>query len=138
MAAKGLFNSILMLKVKRMPNMSDDFESPVDGYDLQLTIDTKIQSIVERELDNAEALYNPDGMIVIAMNPNNGEILAMSSRPSFNPADFRMCRKKFIIETCQFGVPLNLDLLLKSLPLRLPLKKVLVDLEDDHFHDRGM
>src|SRR6185437_4644367 len=76
-------------KGKRMPNMSDDFEAPIDGYDLKLTIDTKIQSIIEREMDNAEALYNPDGIITIAMNPNNGEILGMSSRPSFSPADFR-------------------------------------------------
>ena len=50
-------------------------------YDFKLTIDSKIQTIVERELDNAEATYNPDGIIAIAMDPNTGEILAMSSRP---------------------------------------------------------
>lgn len=37
----------------------------------------------------AESTYNPDGMIAIAMNPKNGEILGMSSRPSFDPADFQ-------------------------------------------------
>ena len=76
-------------KGQRMNDMADDYEPPVDGLDLKLTIDSKVQTIVERELDNAQATYNPDGIIAIAMNPNNGEILAMSSRPSFDPANFR-------------------------------------------------
>nr|MCG0057080.1 penicillin-binding protein 2 [Escherichia coli] len=42
-----------------------------------------------RELDNAQTAYNPDGMIAIAMNPKNGEILGMSSRPGFDPTDFK-------------------------------------------------
>ncbi|MCG6171675.1 penicillin-binding transpeptidase domain-containing protein, partial [Anoxybacillus sp. LAT_11] len=46
-------------------------------------------TIIERELDIAEAKYNPDGIIAIAMDPNTGEILAMASRPTFNPADYR-------------------------------------------------
>ena len=78
-----------MQKGERMNDMADDYEPPVDGLDLKLTIDSKVQTIVERELDNAQATYNPEGVIAIAMNPNNGEILAMSSRPSFDPADFR-------------------------------------------------
>jgi stage V sporulation protein D (sporulation-specific penicillin-binding protein) len=44
---------------------------------------------MEREMNIAESTYNPDGMIAIAMNPKNGEILGMSSRPSFDPADFQ-------------------------------------------------
>ena len=67
-------------KGERMNNMADDYEHPVDGLDLKLTIDTKIQTIIERELDIAEATYNPDGIIAIAMDPNNGKILAMSSQ----------------------------------------------------------
>ncbi|YAR63286.1 penicillin-binding transpeptidase domain-containing protein [Bacillus cytotoxicus] len=56
---------------------------------LRLTIDSRIQAIMERELNIADSTYNPDGMIAIAMNPKNGEILGMSSRPSFDPADFQ-------------------------------------------------
>ncbi|MEG6529087.1 penicillin-binding transpeptidase domain-containing protein, partial [Bordetella bronchiseptica] len=44
---------------------------------------------MERELDNAEAKYHPDGMIAVAMNPKNGEILGMASRPDFDPADYQ-------------------------------------------------
>lgn len=76
-------------KGKRMPNMTDEYTPPTDGLDLMLTIDSRIQTIVERELDIAEAKYNPDGIIAIAMNPNTGEILAMASRPTFDPANYR-------------------------------------------------
>src|SRR3954451_338741 len=48
-------------KGERMNDMADDYEQPVDGLDLKLTIDTKIQTIIERELDIAETTYNPDG-----------------------------------------------------------------------------
>ena len=86
---KGYVKFFSDAKGKRMPDMADDFEKPENGLDLKLTIDSKVQTIVERELDIAQATYNPDGIIAIAMNPKNGEILAMSSRPTFDPANFR-------------------------------------------------
>ena len=46
-----------------MNDMADDYEPPVDGLDLKLTIDSKIQTIMEREFDNAVATYQPDGLI---------------------------------------------------------------------------
>ena len=36
-----------------MNDMADDYEPPVDGLDLKLTIDSKIQTIMEREFDIA-------------------------------------------------------------------------------------
>ena len=72
---KGYVKFYSDAKGKRLENMADDYTPPVDGNDVKLTIDSRIQTIVERELDNAQAVYNPDGMIAIAMNPNTGEIL---------------------------------------------------------------
>ena len=75
-------------KGERMDNMPDDYQPPVDGLNLVLTIDSQIQTILERELDNAEAQYQPDSIVALAMNPNNGEILVMASLPTFNTAEF--------------------------------------------------
>ncbi len=72
-----------------MPDEADDYTPPKDGLDMKLTVDSKVQTIMERELDNAEAKYHPDGMIAVAMNPKNGEILGMASRPDFDPADYQ-------------------------------------------------
>jgi penicillin-binding protein 2 len=55
--------------------------SAVPGRDLKLTIDVDLQIAAE------EALGGKNGAVV-AINPRNGEILAMVSRPTFNPNDF--------------------------------------------------
>ena len=72
----------------------------------------------------AQATYNPDGIIAIAMNPNNGEILAMSSRPDFDPANFQRCSiQRFIIVIYQYGVRMSQARRLKLLHLLRHLKK---------------
>ncbi|MBO1004931.1 stage V sporulation protein D [Pseudogracilibacillus auburnensis] len=124
-------------KGRRMPDMSDDYDPPIDGNDLLLTIDTKIQSIMERELDNAEAKYNPDGAIAIAMDPKTGEILAMSSRPSFNPADFREVPQEVYNRNLPIWSTFEPGSTFKIITLAAALEEGLVDLEHDHFFDPG-
>jgi stage V sporulation protein D (sporulation-specific penicillin-binding protein) len=74
---------------ERLPGGMDRYTPPRDGLDLVLTIDYKIQSILERELDQAMAQYQPENVLGIAMNPKTGEIMAMSSRPTFRPDQYR-------------------------------------------------
>ncbi|GIN91464.1 stage V sporulation protein D [Siminovitchia terrae] len=124
-------------KGRRMPDMSDDFEAPVDGYDLKLTIDTKIQSIMERELDSAEAQFSPDGIAAIAMDPNSGEILAMSSRPSFDPSDFRDVPQEIYNRNLPIWSTYEPGSTFKIITLAAALEEGLVDLEHDHFYDPG-
>lgn len=66
---------------------------PVPGDNLKLTIDAGLQQNVQAELAKAISLARQrgdeaTGGAAIAMNPNNGQILAMSSLPSFNPQMF--------------------------------------------------
>lgn len=68
---------------------SSIYEEPTDGMDLYLTINYEIQASVERELNNIMDKYNADGAWAIVMNPNNGEILAISSKPDFNPSEYK-------------------------------------------------
>jgi cell division protein FtsI/penicillin-binding protein 2 len=61
-------------------------EIPVrDGDHVVLTIDQVIQHIVEAALDDAVEKFQPKGIVAIVMRPATGEILAMSSRPTFDP-----------------------------------------------------
>ena len=55
---------------------------------VELTLDSAVQFIVEQELDRAVAENSPKGITCVVMNPKNGEILAMASRPSYNPNRF--------------------------------------------------
>ncbi len=63
-------------------------------YDVYLTIDTMAQYIVERELSAAIAQYRATGGCVIVMNPYSGEVIAMASRPDYDPNRFLDAEKR--------------------------------------------
>ncbi|GAB3067977.1 penicillin-binding transpeptidase domain-containing protein [Virgibacillus ainsalahensis] len=58
---------------------------PEDGDDVYLTIDQKIQTLLEDTLSQVDEVYNPERITATVMDPKTGEIVAMSSRPSYNP-----------------------------------------------------
>ncbi|MFB5281343.1 stage V sporulation protein D [Peribacillus sp. Hz7] len=134
---KGYVKFYSDAKGKRLENMADDYKAPVDGNDVKLTIDSKIQTIVERELDNAEATYNPDGIIAIAMDPNSGEILAMSSRPSFDPANFQEVPSEVYNRNLPVWSSYEPGSTFKIITLAAALEEGKVNLDRDTFFDPG-
>ncbi|HET7271352.1 MAG TPA: penicillin-binding protein 2 [Rubrobacter sp.] len=81
------------VKVSASQELPDHVEEPVPGKNLQLTVDLDVQKLAEDELDAAiartrEAGYEGRGGAVVAMDPRNGEILALASRPDFDPQLF--------------------------------------------------
>lgn len=71
-----------------IPNAVESFVAAEDGYNLTLTLDVKIQEIVENHLK--EAVENNKcsrGGNCIIMDPSNGHILAMASYPTYNLND---------------------------------------------------
>ena len=58
---------------------------PQRGMDVVTTLDAVIQTYVERELDHLVGEWRPRGVCAIVENPKTGEILAMASRPTFDP-----------------------------------------------------
>jgi len=58
--------------------------APRDGYQVHLTVDLGLQSIVEDEIDAAVKEYSPQKATIILMRPQTGEILAMANRPDFD------------------------------------------------------
>jgi len=76
-------------KGRIMPGGSEEYVAPIDGMDMYLTIDSTIQSFIERELDQAVVAYEPDDVLAIAMDPKTGEILGMGSRPTFYPDQYQ-------------------------------------------------
>ena len=63
----------------------EEYISAIDGNSLVLTIDMTIQSIVEKYLEEA-CIDNEctDGGSIIAMDPRNGDILAMATYPAYD------------------------------------------------------
>jgi cell division protein FtsI (penicillin-binding protein 3) len=60
-------------------------QAPTAGATVELTIDSALQYIVERELLDAVETHHARGGMVVVMDPMTGEILAMASFPTFNP-----------------------------------------------------
>lgn len=117
--------------------LTEVYEKPQDGINMTLTINSKIQASLERELDNAIKKYNPDQALGIVMDPNNGEILAISSRPNFDPINYQ----DYTLEETNRNLPVwatyEPGSTFKIITLATALEENLVDLENEHFHDGG-
>lgn len=61
------------------------YSKPIDGKDVVLTIDSRIQSIAEKAAQQALVDNKAKGVTIIVMAPKTGEILAMVSKPDFDP-----------------------------------------------------
>jgi cell division protein FtsI (penicillin-binding protein 3) len=73
--------------VKKAVFSRNVFNPPQPGRNVTLTIDERIQYVAERALKEAVHLNNVKTGSIVVMNPTTGEILAMTSYPTFNPND---------------------------------------------------
>lgn len=116
---------------------SSVYVEPEDGLDIYLTVNYDIQAAVERELNNVVTKYNPEGAWAIVMDPNSGEILALSSRPNFNPNEY----KKYDVETINRNMAIWASYepgsTFKILTLSAAVNEGVVDLLKDTFYDGG-
>jgi len=85
---QGKLQIIKDLKGYQLPDGKELFQPSEDGKDLILTLDKTIQQYVESALDKAYAMYNPKKIVAIVADPQTGEILAMSNRPTYNPNQY--------------------------------------------------
>ena len=83
-------------------DISEVYIEATSGMDIMLTIDYDIQVSIERELNNIVKMFNPDNALAIAMNPNTGEVLGMSSRPNYDPNNY----KNYNAETLNRNLPI--------------------------------
>lgn len=58
---------------------------PVPGDDLVLTIDKDLQTAAEKAVDDRLAAIHASAAAAVVLNPQTGEVLAMVSRPAFDP-----------------------------------------------------
>lgn len=117
--------------------LSEVYEQPQDGINMTLTINYDIQASLERELDNVVSKYNPDQALGIVMNPKNGEILAISSRPNFSPSEY----ENYTVEEINRNLPIWMTYepgsTFKIVTLSASVNEGIVDLNKDTFFDSG-
>ena len=118
-------------------SMAENYEKPTSGMNIELTINYDIQKSVERELDNAITKYKADGGWIIAMNPNNGEILAMASRPGFDPNNYKKYSIEEINRNLAIWASYEPGSTFKIITLSSAIEEGKVDLIKDMFFDGG-
>jgi cell division protein FtsI (penicillin-binding protein 3) len=75
----------LLTDVKRRGIDSQLATEPKPGVSLTLTIDERLQFVAERELALQVAAKHASSGSVVVMNPQNGDILALASFPTYDP-----------------------------------------------------
>lgn len=118
-------------------NRSSVYVEPDDGLDIYLTVNYDIQSSIERELDNIVLKYNPEGAWAIAMDPNSGQILGMSSRPNFNPNSYQEYDTETINRNMAIWASYEPGSTFKILTISAAINEGKVDLLKDTFYDGG-
>ncbi len=64
---------------------ASESQTPVHGRSVICTIDLLTQLTIERQLDDLMERWKPVGACAVVMEPHTGEVLAMASRPAFDP-----------------------------------------------------
>ena len=67
-----------------VPGKANSLLPPRAGLNVKLTIDLAIQAIVAEELEAGLEKYKSKRGAVVVMDPKNGEVLALASRPHFD------------------------------------------------------
>ncbi|MEW8956517.1 stage V sporulation protein D [Clostridium sp.] len=68
-----------------LPNIISEYTDPIQGKDLYLTIDEKIQYFAEKAAEQAMSDNKAKAVTIIVMDPKSGEILGLVNKPDFNP-----------------------------------------------------
>lgn len=79
---------------RKLPFDEDKVYDPLNGLSAILTVDETIQQFAEKAVSKSIAENNAKNISVIAMDPNTGEILAMVSKPDYNPNSPREARNE--------------------------------------------
>ncbi|CAM3763491.1 penicillin-binding protein [Alkalicoccus chagannorensis] len=73
---------------RQLAGMDEMIEEPVNGDDLVLTLDGKIQMVMEQTMNQIVEEYEPERITAVTAHAKTGEILGIANRPSFNPNEY--------------------------------------------------
>ncbi|MBO7542284.1 penicillin-binding protein 2 [bacterium] len=109
-----------------MKNVDMIFD-PMDGQNIYLTIDEKLQQICQEELLKAAEEFTPQRAGIILLDPKSGEILAMASWPFFDPNE-RSEYKEGVFNNLLLSDPFEPGSIMKPVSGSLSLNEGIVNL----------
>lgn len=68
-----------------LPNIISEYTDPIQGKDVYLTIDEKIQYFADKAAEQAMKDNKAKAVTIVVTNPKTGELYALVNKPDFNP-----------------------------------------------------
>ena len=118
-------------------NYLNEINAPSQGLTIRLTINLELQKVLERELYNNYLLYNPESIYGICMDPNNGEILAISSYPTFNPNKYQEYNQEIYNRNLPIWKSYEPGSTFKVFSFAAGLDQNLFNMYNDTYYDKG-
>lgn len=118
-------------------DLEEVYVAPQSGMNLTLTIDLDLQLAVEKELDNVVDMYSPEDALILAMDPNTGEILAIANRPDFDPNNYQDYSVETINRNLAIWKTYEPGSTFKIVTLAAALEENEVNLFEDTYYDSG-
>ncbi|CAH1204574.1 Stage V sporulation protein D [Paenibacillus allorhizoplanae] len=122
---------------RKLAGTTDTYTAPKDGLNVKLTIDSHLQSVMERSLDQAMVQYQAQNVIAIMMDPNTGEILSMGSRPTYDPGKYMESPAETYNRNLPIWKTYEPGSTFKIITLAAALEEKKVDLKNEQFYDPG-
>jgi len=137
---------MLMLKDgkgRKRPNLNYPKKDPVNGNNIVLTLDINIQKFAEEELEKGVKDYQADGGKVIVLGVKTGEILAMSSYPTFDPNNIQQSdslgmKNSVLADVFEPGSTFKIVTAAASLEENIESRNSLIQTESGSFDYHGM
>ena len=118
-------------------NVSEVYLESTPGMNVYLTIDINIQLALERELNNTQSTLEPDNSLGIVIDPNTGEILAMASRPTFNPNNYKKFDTKVLSRNLPIWMTYEPGSTFKIITMSSAVEEKVINIFKDTFYDSG-
>lgn len=118
-------------------NKSDIYVEAIPGMDINLTIDINIQKSLEREMDNINSMFNPDMALAIVVNPKTGEILGISSSPSYDPNNYKNYNDTILNRNLPVFASYEPGSTFKVVTMASAIEEKVIDIFNEHFYDSG-
>ncbi len=133
---KGNLNVTTDAKGDFMHDIVGEYQYPNKGLDIYLTVDMRVQKIMERVVENAVSQYSPDQMLAIAVNPKTMEIYGMVSYPNFSPAEYQKSSQEIINRNLPIWMSYEPGSTFKIITYAAGLEEGVFSI-DEVFHDIG-
>ena len=133
----GSLNYLLDAKGGLFPSTTSRVDAPRQGLNLKLTLRLELQNLLEREMENAYLKYNPSEIIALMMDPNNGEILALGNRPTYNNNHYQDYSNEIYNRSLPVFSSFEPGSTFKALTFAAAINENLIDIDNDYYYDKG-